>query len=199
MYRYIIGLSILLLSCMPTSGFTTENTVNTTYGTGKHTVEIFTDFQCPACINFSHTILPIIESAAASGQIQVIYRQYPLTNIHQNAYGDALAVLCGAEQWAYQTYARWLISLESKKSWARVSNGDRVRIARDRHLHIRQFVSCLNSKKYHNQIVVDMARWDALGLQGTPTVYIDSKKLDLGMIFADFEKGKILLSKMLAE
>ena len=35
-----------------------------TYGSGKHTIEYFGDFQCPACIRFSHSFLPILEEFA---------------------------------------------------------------------------------------------------------------------------------------
>lgn len=34
------------------------------YGSGKHTLEIFADFQCPACQNFSKTLEPLFKSYA---------------------------------------------------------------------------------------------------------------------------------------
>lgn len=56
-----------------------------TYGTGKTQVEIFADFQCPACISVNETIMPIFEEYAASGKLTITFRQYPLTTIHKNA------------------------------------------------------------------------------------------------------------------
>lgn len=71
----------------PTTSTTKENrTVATpTFGSGKTQVEIFADFQCPACIVFSENIGPIFEEYAASGKLVVTYRQYPLTQMHKNA------------------------------------------------------------------------------------------------------------------
>ena len=66
-------------------------------GTVKVKVEIFADFQCPACIVFSENIQPIFEEYAASGKLTIEFRQFPLT-MHKNAMGDALAALCSAEQ-----------------------------------------------------------------------------------------------------
>lgn len=93
--RIIFICSLLFLtSCVPvtkapeiTSSTATENrTIATpTYGTGKHQVEIFADFQCPACIVFSENIQPILEEYAENGKLTITFRQFPLTNIHKNA------------------------------------------------------------------------------------------------------------------
>ena len=68
------------------------------YGSGKHTITIFADFQCPACINFDSGLASLFDSYAASGMTTIVYKQFPLTSIHKNAYRDAIAALCGAEQ-----------------------------------------------------------------------------------------------------
>jgi len=49
-----------------TSSVPKENrTVPTpSYGSGNHTLEIFADFQCPACQNFSKTLEPIFKNYA---------------------------------------------------------------------------------------------------------------------------------------
>ncbi len=69
-----------------TSSTATENrTIATpTYGSGKTQVEIFADFQCPACIIFSENVQPILEEYAASGRLTITFRQFPLT-MHKNA------------------------------------------------------------------------------------------------------------------
>ena len=44
-----------------------------TYGTGKHMITIYADFQCPACIAFSHSVGGLLESYAASGKAMITY------------------------------------------------------------------------------------------------------------------------------
>lgn len=56
-----------------------------TYGSGKMQVEIFADFQCPACISYNETIQPIFEEYAGAGKLTIVFRQFPLSNIHKNA------------------------------------------------------------------------------------------------------------------
>ena len=67
-------------------------------GTGKRVFEYFRDYQCPACTQFSRGYLPVIEQFARDGALQLVYRQYPLADLHQNAHRDALASLCTHEQ-----------------------------------------------------------------------------------------------------
>jgi protein-disulfide isomerase len=86
-----------------------------TYGTGKHMITIYADFQCPACIAYSRSVGGLLESYAASGKVTITYKQFPLTGIHQNAYRDAIAGLCAAEQGKYMEYKKTLYSLEEEK------------------------------------------------------------------------------------
>lgn len=73
------------------------------------------DFQCGACQNFSKTMEPVFIEYAKAGKLRIEYRQYPLTHIHKNAYRDALAVLCGAEEGKFEEAKRALYDLEITK------------------------------------------------------------------------------------
>lgn len=160
----------------------TENRTIATpsYGTGKVKVEIFADFQCPACIMFSENIWPIFEEYAASGKLTIEYRQFPLT-MHKNALGDALAALCSAEQWKYMDYKKWLYALEKNKSGQNVSDDERIGIAKNLGLDEAKFSTCLSSRAYEKQIQADMALGESKWLEGTPTIYLDGIKIDMSL------------------
>lgn len=145
MYKYIVGiLSVfLLVSCTiggttpvkPASGGSTSIPAamipSPTLGSGKHSMMIFSDFQCPACIRFSQSIAPIFEEYAKSGYLTITYKQYPLTTIHKNAERDSLAALCVTEQGKYLDYKKPLYALEESKSGAKVSDDERIGAAKD--------------------------------------------------------------------
>ena len=59
--------------------------------------------------------------------LTITYRQFPLTNMHKNAYRDALAALCGAEQGKYMETKKAIYTLEIEKKEARVSDADRIK------------------------------------------------------------------------
>ncbi len=75
MYKYLILTLVLALSSCtlstpsPTGSGSVSLTpvapkvmiASPTYGSGKHTVTIFADFQCPACIAFAKAVGPILE------------------------------------------------------------------------------------------------------------------------------------------
>ncbi|HUM87277.1 MAG TPA: DsbA family protein, partial [Actinomycetota bacterium] len=101
-------------SALPT-GVTAETgyafQVNT--AEGKPTVEIFEDFQCPACANLEATYGPMIQEEAAAGNIQLSYRimtfldnnlntEYSLNAA--NAFGCAITAGVG-EQYHNTVYA----------------------------------------------------------------------------------------------
>jgi hypothetical protein len=59
--------------------------------------------------------------------LKITYTQFPLTGMHKNAYRDAMAALCGAEQGKYMETKKALYALETEKKEAKVSDADRVR------------------------------------------------------------------------
>lgn len=122
--------------------------------------------------------MPILESYAASGRLTIVYKQYPLTTIHKNAYRDALAALCAEDQGKYSEYKKALYNLEEEKSGATVSDEDRVTRAKDVWMDQTIFSECLTTEKYRSKVDADIADGDALGIQWTPTLFFDGKKLD---------------------
>ena len=152
-----------------------------TYGSGKMQVEIFADFQCPACMSYNETIQPIFEEYAASGKLTITFRQFPLTNIHKNAKWDAIAALCSAEQWGYMDYKKWLYAMEKEKVGKTATDADRIAIATTIGLDEAKFTSCLTNKTYEKQVESDIALGDSRGVTGTPTTYLDGIKIDMSL------------------
>ena len=205
MYKYIIVASLLLLSAC-TNGTTTSKTdplptetkvliPSPTYGNGKHTLTIFADFQCPACIAFSKLVGPIFEEYASKGFLTITYKQFPLTSIHPNAERDAVAGLCAAEEGKYMEYKKSLYAMEEAKSGAKVSDADRIAAAKWI-LDEAKITECLKTSKYLPQVRAEMAEGDALGVAGTPTVFLDGKKLDPA-IYRDPTVLKTILDRLL--
>lgn len=101
----------------PSAPVAQENENMLVFGSGNHTVQIFSDFQCPACISSHKAVFPLFEKFAQQGRLKIEYRQFPLTTIHQNAYNDALALYCvAAVSKDWKKYADALYTLESQKA-----------------------------------------------------------------------------------
>ncbi len=157
---------------------------------------IFADFQCPACIRFSQSIAPIFEEYAKNGYLTITYKQYPLTTIHKNAERDSLAALCVTEQGKYLDYKKPLYSLEESKSGAKVSDDERIGAAKDIWVDIEKLTECIASDKYLGQIQAEIKEGDTLRVTGTPSIFLDGKKIDLGL-FPDMNTLKVVMDKLL--
>lgn len=70
----------------------------------------FSDFECPFCIRAYSTVRQILKDY--NGQVRLYYKQFPLTQIHQNAQKAAEASLCAADQGKFWEYHDKLFSLE---------------------------------------------------------------------------------------
>ncbi len=167
-----------------------------TLGSGKHAMIIFSDFQCPACIRFSQSIALIFEEYAKSGYLTITFKQYPLTTIHKNAERDALAALCVAEQGKFLDYKKPLYALEESKSGAKVSDDERIGAAKDIGVDIDKLTQCIASDKYLGQVQSEIKEGDVLRVTGTPSIFLDGKKIDLGL-FPDLATLKQVMDKLL--
>jgi protein-disulfide isomerase len=205
MYKNIfILLALLSLAACTPPGTTPSGTstitktqssiASPTQGTGKHKLTIFADFQCPACIGFSKAIGPIFEQYAADGYLQITYKQFPLQN-HKNAERDALAALCSEEQGKYIEYKKALYALEESKSSAKVTDEDRVNIGKDI-VDTTKLAACLAGDKYLDQVRAEVQEGEALGVTGTPTVFLDGKKID-NKIFSNLDAMKNIMNRWL--
>ena len=59
------------------------------------TIVEFSDFQCPFCAKFHARTLPLInENYIKSGQVNFVYRDFPITGIHTNALPAARSRMC---------------------------------------------------------------------------------------------------------
>jgi protein-disulfide isomerase len=131
------------------------------FGSGKHTITIYADFQCPACIAFSEKLGDVFQSYADTGKTVLVYKQFPLTNIHKNAYRDAIAALCAAEQGKYLEYKHTLYALEKDKAMATVTDADRIEIARANGIDVASMTQCLSESRYAAQVDREIAEGDA--------------------------------------
>jgi protein-disulfide isomerase len=62
----------------------------------KVTIIEFSDFECPYCQQFHTTMNRIMDEYGQTGQVAWVYRHFPIVDIHENAYGAALASECAA-------------------------------------------------------------------------------------------------------
>ncbi|MBI2332955.1 MAG: thioredoxin domain-containing protein [Chloroflexi bacterium] len=124
------------------------------------------DFQCPFCRRFhEETYQALLD--AYPGQIRFVYRNLPLTSIHPDAMPSAIASLCANDQNVYWDYHGKLFSSET------LTRETFIQYATDLNLNVDEFTVCLDSGKHDEFIQQDMDFALNLGVQSTPTFFVN--------------------------
>jgi protein-disulfide isomerase len=141
-----------------------------------HLVE-FSDFQCPFCRQNADSIEQVL--TAYPTQVSVEYRDFPLVNVHPYAEKGAEAFECANEQGAVKAWAMH-DAMFQKQVGMEAYAGDVPRVvlqlksfARSVGLNGPAFDTCLDSGKKADLVARDEALGVKLGVQSTPTVFIE--------------------------
>lgn len=162
----------------------------------KVQMTIFTDFQCPACIQFEKSIWEqIIEKYTNTNKIGVTYKMFPLS-FHKNAPEDALAALCATSQWKYSEFSKEMYALEEEKNGANITFEERSNIAKNIWLDEQKFKQCIDEWNYVSKIKEDIELWNKIGLKWTPSIYINGEYINFWSVEEFF---KILDTKLILQ
>src|ERR1044071_1308088 len=140
-------------------------------GTANAAVTIveFTDFECPSCAR-QHPVLDRIVSEFGD-RVRLVVCDFPLSQ-HANARKAAEAAEAAREQGKYWEYASVLfrnqsaLGVDKLKQYATELGLDRTR-----------FDAALDSSKFAAKVERDVTDGQRLGVNGTPTFYINGKRV----------------------
>lgn len=147
------------------------------------TIDVFEDFQCPACQFFTESIEPlVIENLVATGKARYVFHNYPFLDgngVGSSGESDqaANASMCANEQgnfWEMHSilYANW--SGENQGAF----NDRRLQaMAESIGLDADAFNACLDANKYEAEIQADFDLGEQMGVTGTPTVFVNGARV----------------------
>ncbi len=138
------------------------------------TLEEFGDFQCPPCGNFAGFIDGLVKEY--DPRLRVVFRNFPLAN-HKHAREAALAAEAAGLQGRF-----WEMHDLLYREQAVWSNADNVPELFNGYagmigLNLDQFKKDMDGEKTKARVDSDHQRGDSLGVQSTPTVFINNRQL----------------------
>jgi protein-disulfide isomerase/uncharacterized membrane protein len=140
----------------------------------------FSDFLCPFCRNIAGAFAQFIPQAG--NRVAVYFKHFPLDKecnptlqrtAHPGACFLALGGICANYQGKFQPYHDRVFSTELKDPKAE----DVVRLAGEAGLNADAVRSCLSDPKTREALVADIEEGRRIGVQATPTLLINGKKL----------------------
>lgn len=133
----------------------------------------FSDFQCPACREFSKTVDQLI--AKYPQQLLVVYRYYPLPQ-HPQAVPAAMVAESARQQGKFWEMGNLLF--ENQES---LSESTYASLSAQLQLDWTKIKKDLDTHAYKSLIDSDVAYGEKIGVNATPTFYLNGVKLNLNV------------------
>lgn len=149
----------------------------------------FADFQCPGCGQFAAFVTPLIkERLVSEGLVRYVYYDFPLVSIHPNSFLAARAGRCANAQEGFWEYHDLLYGRQP--TWAVMVDPARyfVDLAREGGLDASAFESCLRSDQFAEEVSRSLRFGETLGVNGTPTLFVNGKRLPQTPSFSELEQ-----------
>lgn len=130
------------------------------------TIFVFSDYECSNCKVGEQRMKAILEKY--SEEILYIFKNYPLTSIHPNAYNASLAAECANEQGKFWEYHDYLFEHNTQLSATYLEQ-----YAKELGLEPDKFNLCFETKRYKGKVDADIKSGAQIGVPGTPTFFIN--------------------------
>ncbi|MFN8385678.1 MAG: DsbA family protein [Anaerolineales bacterium] len=170
------------------------------------TVDVYEDFQCPACRNFTETIEPlIIEHLIKPGKVKLVFHHFPFIDGDGASRGGesdqaANAAMCANDQDKFWDMNAIIFANWNGENKGNLSNVRLKAMAESIGLDMNKFNDCFNDNAHKDEIEADYQNGKAIGVQGTPSVFVNGEKVGQPGLIPQYqeiaEAVEIALSKL---
>jgi protein-disulfide isomerase len=133
------------------------------------TIVEFSDFQCPYCAGLQPTLKEVLK--AYPKEVKLVYKHFPLS-FHKQARNAVKASLAAGEQGKF-----WEMHDVIFENYNKLSEEKFKEFAAQLGLNVKQFMADYNSNKYDQQIQQDIGIANNVGVRGTPTFFVNGKRM----------------------
>ena len=134
------------------------------------TIVEFSDFECPYCSRVVPTLEQVVETYG--DRVRLVFRQFPLNNIHPNAQKAAEASLCANDQGKF-----WEMHDLMFKEQRSLDLEQLKEKAARLELDVEAFNECVDSSRHADAIMADLEAGGQIGVSGTPALFINGRFL----------------------
>jgi protein-disulfide isomerase len=139
----------------------------------------FSDFQCPFCLRVTPTLKRLRE--AYGDRIRIVWKDFPLTTIHPEAFKAAEAAHCARDQGKFWEYHDVLFANQQALQPEFLK-----KYAADLGLNATTFATCLDTAKYADRIQEQMGIGTGLGVGSTPSTFVNGRLVSGAVPFETF-------------
>lgn len=134
------------------------------------TIVVFSDYQSTFCSQLSKTLHQVVSKYG--DKVRLVYRQFPLSQMHPFAERAAEASLCAADQNHFWEMNDLLFETQNE-----LNEKDLKAKASKLKLDSSAFDKCMTSSQYVEKVKQDQREGYTLGVASTPTMFINGRFL----------------------
>jgi protein-disulfide isomerase len=135
----------------------------------KHTIVVFSEFQCPFCYRAVSTIAQLLDQYPQN--VRIVFKHFPLA-FHRDAHLAAQAAMAAHAQGKFWEYHDKLFANQRA-----LKRDDLIKYATAIGLDLPRFTKELDNGTYKASVDADIAQGNQLGVKGTPTFFVNRHRL----------------------
>ncbi len=153
----------------------------------KVKVEVYADFQCPACKLFSDSVENQLFQSTyiSSGQVYFEFMNWPFidsNSITKESHQAANAAMCANEQGHFWDYHDILFTNQSGENLGAFTDKRLQAFAQSLGLDMTAFNKCFRANKYSTEIEAEYQQGISLKVDSTPTIFVNGQMVTPGFI-----------------
>lgn len=164
-------------------------------------IEVFEDFQCPACKQFTETVEPVVLSELVeTGKAYYVFHNYAFLDRNsttKESRDAANASLCANEEGKFWEYHDVLFANWNGENEGNFNSERLIDFASAIDLDVENFTACVNEARYADEVQASFDLGNTMGVSGTPTVFVNGQQISPGYIpsFEDISAAVEALQK----
>jgi protein-disulfide isomerase len=154
------------------------------------TMVVYEDFQCPFCKRFEEGAVPqIVSNYVDNGQVKIVWKDRPLTQLHPWAKPAAEAMECVYRESGDDTFWTLKDKIFSNQNQLSTSNAQsKIKTwASEEGVSESAIQSCIDKGDAMKEVEADSTEGQKIGASGTPTSFVNGQKLTGAQPFSRFE------------
>jgi protein-disulfide isomerase len=184
----MVALALIVLLGLPAAATERAKATGNTLGdaTAPVTLEVYADFQCPACGQFDRTTLREIEDKYVNnGKLKVVFNHYAF--IGEESTRAAEASECANDQGKFWEYAETLFNNQAGENQGAFNDAKLEGFAQQLGLNMDQYRQCMTNRPHLSKIQTSTQNGSARGVNSTPTLFVNGQLVRGAISLAKFE------------
>ena len=153
----------------------------------KVTIVEYSDFQCPFCAR-AYTTVETEVMKQYGDKVRLVYKNFPLSDLHPWADGAALATACARRQSPEGFWKVYDFLFQNQQAITADNLKEKAQgVVKEAGLDVTAFDTCFDNQAARELVAADQTEAESLGVRSTPTFFVNGRKLEGAVPFDNFK------------